>query len=337
MSERLTADGYEPDVDPCGKLVKGKPFVYLDRAQAIVDERDALRVELDAVRRKFEAFYARRGEHEWYANERIFSQRRANARMQAQYDALKAKYETARQNMIRDVAEARELERKAAATEADAWRAMLMDPEKARFSSCHRGREVSIAVNRAVAAMLRDCGQQCECCRAWRESNDALRAELDLRRGERDEARADHETTKAFYEDERRQLDAMRQRAEAAEALRAQVAMLREALTQIESDARHLAAEHNKGFEHYAPRMDSNARDWMDTTEQAAAALAATGADAKAWLERQRKLAAADVLERLANEKDMETRGEECSFFRGVMMTTDCREVATQLRKEAEV
>lgn len=41
VNERLTADGYEPDVDPCGRLVKGIPFIHLYKAQAIADERDA--------------------------------------------------------------------------------------------------------------------------------------------------------------------------------------------------------------------------------------------------------------------------------------------------------
>ncbi len=37
MSEQLKPDGWEPDVSPTRKIIKGRAFIYLDTAQAAVD------------------------------------------------------------------------------------------------------------------------------------------------------------------------------------------------------------------------------------------------------------------------------------------------------------
>lgn len=112
------------------------------------------------------------------------------------------------------------------------------------------------------------------------------------------------------------------------DALKAQVAMLREALVEIERDARHLAKEHNKGFED-RPRMSSDARDWMDAAETASTALAATPVDAMAWLAKREKLAAAEALEKWANF--FEPVSSDDKAWRAHLLAA-----AAQLRQEAK-
>lgn len=129
------------------------------------------------------------------------------------------------------------------------------------------------------------------------------------------------------------------------DALRAQVAQLREALRK----STDLAVEAAKadyamgGSEDPATGLATKSavqrakNKWKAYDDCVDAALAATPADSAAWLERQRKLAAADALDGRAQDFDAMADIQAMSFGKAVLMAcaANCRECAAQLRKEA--
>lgn len=87
------------------------------------------------------------------------------------------------------------------------------------------------------------------------------------------------------------------QRADEVDALRAQAAMLREALDRVLHN--FVRSDMTMDGEYWALRCLPPPKI-AEVAKSAKAALAATEADAATWLERQRKLAAAEELDRLA-------------------------------------